>query len=59
LEDALALGCFSYWDGFTVGLWLTEYRYGQAEPDSGYRAHVIKVHGSIDWHWAKMIEPGE
>ena len=51
LEDALALGCFSHWDGFTGGaLAYRSHRYGQAEPDSGYRAHVIKIHGSIDWH---------
>ena len=51
LEDALALGCFSHWDGFTGGaVAYRSHRYGQAEPDSGYRAHVIKIHGSIDWH---------
>jgi len=54
LEDALALGRFSYWDGFTGGaVAYRSHRYGQAEPDSGYRAHVIKVHGSIDWHLGK------
>jgi SIR2-like domain len=51
LEDALALGCFSHWDGFTGGaVAYRSHRYGQDEPDSGYRAHVIKIHGSIDWH---------
>ncbi|MDR4494721.1 MAG: SIR2 family protein [Nitrospirales bacterium] len=51
LEDALALGCFSHWDGFTGGaVAYRSHRYGQNEPDSGYRAHVIKIHGSIDWH---------
>ena len=50
LEDALALGCFSHWDGFTDGaVAYRSHRYGE-EPDSGYRAHVIKIHGSIDWH---------
>ena len=50
LEDALALGCFSHWDGFTGGaVAYRSHRYGQ-DPDSGYRAHVIKIHGSIDWH---------
>jgi hypothetical protein len=51
LEDALALSCFSHWDGFTGGaVAYRSHRYGQNEPDSGYRAHVIKIHGSIDWH---------
>jgi hypothetical protein len=51
LEDALALGCFSHWDGFTGGaVAYRSHRYGQDEPDSDYRAHVIKIHGSIDWH---------
>ncbi len=51
LEDALALGCFSHWDGFTGGaVAYRSHRYGQQEPDTGYRAHVIKIHGSIDWH---------
>lgn len=51
LEDALALGSFSHWDGFTGGaVAYRSHRYGQAEPESGYRAHVIKIHGSIDWH---------
>jgi hypothetical protein len=51
LEDALAIGCFAYWDGFSGGaLAFRRHRYGQPEPDSGYRAFVIKLHGSIDWH---------
>ncbi len=51
LEDALALGSFSHWDGFTGGaVAYRSHRYGQDEPESGYRAHVIKIHGSIDWH---------
>jgi len=51
LEDALSLGCFSYWDGFSGGaVAYRSHRYGENEPDSGYRAHVIKLHGSIDWH---------
>jgi hypothetical protein len=51
LEDALALGCFSHWDGFTGGaVAYRSHRYGQDEPHSDYRAHVIKIHGSIDWH---------
>ncbi|KAF5415773.1 MAG: hypothetical protein C5S48_04760 [Candidatus Methanogaster sp.] len=51
IEDALSLGCFSYWDGFSGGaVAYRSHRYGENEPDSGYRAHVIKLHGSIDWH---------
>lgn len=51
LEDALSLGCFSYWDGFSGGaVAYRSYRYGDKEPETGYRAHVIKLHGSIDWH---------
>ncbi len=51
LEDALALCCFSYWDGFSGGaVAYRSHRYGEKEPESGYRAHVVKLHGSIDWH---------
>lgn len=51
LEDALALGSFSYWDGFSGGaVAYRNYRYGDPEPEVRHRAHVIKVHGSIDWH---------
>ena len=51
LEDALALGCFSYWDGFSGGaVAFRSHRYGHLEPETAYRAHVIKLHGSIDWH---------
>lgn len=51
LEDALALGCFSYWDGFSGGaVAFRSHRYGQLEPETAYRAYVIKLHGSIDWH---------
>jgi hypothetical protein len=51
LEDALALGCFPYWDGFTGGaLAFRSHRYGRPEPETGCRAHVIKLHGSIDWY---------
>lgn len=50
LEDALALGCFSYWDGFSGGaVAFRSYHYGQKEPKTTCRAHVIKLHGSIDW----------
>ncbi|WP_211102442.1 SIR2 family protein [Azospirillum brasilense] len=51
LEDALALACVPYWDGFSGGaVAFRTHRFGQDEPDTGYRAHVIKLHGSIDWH---------
>jgi hypothetical protein len=49
-EDALALGCITYWDGFSGGaLAFRSHRFGQAEPDSDYRALLVKMHGSIDW----------
>jgi len=51
LEDALALGGFSYWDGFSGGaVAYRSHRYGDEEPNLRARAHVIKLHGSIDWH---------
>lgn len=51
LEDALALNGLPYWDGFNGGaVAYRNHRYGDKEPDHGYRAHVIKLHGSIDWH---------
>lgn len=50
LEDALALGRYAYWDGFSGGaIAFRTHRYGQREPDSGGRAAVVKLHGSIDW----------
>jgi hypothetical protein len=50
LEDALALGQYTYWDGFSGGaVAFRTHRYGQREPESGCRAAVIKLHGSIDW----------
>lgn len=51
LEDALAIGGFSYWDGFSGGaVAYRSHRYGDDEPNLRDRAHVIKLHGSIDWH---------
>lgn len=51
LEDALALGGFSYWDGFSGGaVAYRSYQYGNEESNLADRAHVIKLHGSIDWH---------
>ena len=49
LEDALALSRVTYWDGFLGGaIAFRNYRYGDNEPNSGFKAHVIKLHGSID-----------
>lgn len=51
LEDALALNRISYWDGFSGGA--VAYRtlsYGDDLPLNGYRANLIKLHGSIDWY---------
>jgi len=51
IEDALALGCFSCWDGFSGGaVAYRNYHYGEQEPEFRFRAHVIKLHGSIDWY---------
>jgi len=51
LEDALALCCCSYWDGFSGGaVAYRNYRYGAKEPDENFRAHIVKLHGSIDWY---------
>lgn len=51
LEDGLALGGFPYWDGFSGGaVAFRSHRYGDDEPQGLNRAHVIKLHGSIDWH---------
>ena len=51
LEDALALCGISYWDGFDGGaVAYRSYRFGAPEPITGFRAHLIKLHGSIDWH---------
>tara|TARA_E500000318_G_C3564876_1_gene215230 strand:- start:1976 stop:3013 length:1038 start_codon:yes stop_codon:yes gene_type:complete len=51
LEDALALCGVPYWDGFDGGaVAFRSHRFGAQEPTSGFRAHVVKLHGSIDWH---------
>jgi len=51
LEDALALERYAYWDGFSGGaVAFRTHRFGQPIPDSGFRANVIKLHGSIDWY---------
>lgn len=44
LEDALALGQYTYWDGFSGGaVAFRTHRFGQREPESGCRAAVIKT----------------
>lgn len=51
LEDSLSLSQVSYWDGFTGGaVAYRSFHFGETEPSAGYRAHVVKLHGSIDWH---------
>jgi hypothetical protein len=51
LEDALSLSSLSHWDGFAGGaVAYRSYRYGQDVPETAYRAHIVKLHGSIDWH---------
>lgn len=50
LEDAIALGRYPCWDGFSGGaVAFREHRFGSAVPNDGLRAKVIKLHGSIDW----------
>lgn len=51
LEDALGLSGVSYWDGFSGGaVAFRNHYYGEEPPNKGYRAHVVKLHGSIDWY---------
>jgi len=51
LEDALALACVPFWDGFEGGaVGFRAYRLGAEEPPISVPAHVVKLHGSIDWH---------
>lgn len=51
LEDALALNKVSCWDGFCGGaIAYRNFHFGDLEPTSNYRAHVVKLHGSIDWY---------
>ena len=50
IEDALALCRIPYWDGFTGGaVAFRDHSFGELPP-KGYRAHLCKLHGSIDWH---------
>lgn len=51
LEDALALNAVRYWDGFSGGaIAFRNIIFGESDPPAGYRAHIIKLHGSIDWY---------
>jgi hypothetical protein len=51
LEDALSLNRVSYWDGFTGGaVAFRSLSYGDEIPSSGFRANIVKLHGSIDWY---------
>ncbi|MEM1227155.1 MAG: SIR2 family protein [Planctomycetota bacterium] len=51
IEDALALECIPYWDGFEGGaVAFRSFRFRDNSPVAGIRAHVVKLHGSIDWH---------
>lgn len=51
LEEALSLEAIPYWDGFSGGaVDFRAHSFGQDEPSTGFRAHVVKLHGSIDWH---------
>lgn len=53
LEDALALNCIPYWDGFTGGaVAFRSHRLGD-DPPAGTSAQLVKLHGSIDWHWSE------
>jgi len=50
LEDALALSCVRYWDGFEGGaVAFRAHRLGSPDPPNNIDAHVVKLHGSIDW----------
>jgi hypothetical protein len=51
LEDALALKSVPYWDGFAGGaVAFRTHRFGYDPVVTGGRAHVVKLHGSVDWH---------
>lgn len=50
LEDALSLGKYPHWDGFSGGaVAFREHQYGRVPKPDGMRAMVVKLHGSIDW----------
>lgn len=54
LEDALALCCIPYWDGFEGGA--VAFRPEAPKDEDSLKkiaAHVVKLHGSIDWYVAE------
>ncbi|MGO9360436.1 MAG: SIR2 family protein [Xanthobacteraceae bacterium] len=53
IEDALALERISFADGFSGGAmayWAPETAYTENGAGGRVAAHLIKLHGSIDWH---------
>lgn len=53
IEDALALERISFADGFSGGAmayWAPETAYAENGAGGRVAAHLIKLHGSIDWH---------
>jgi hypothetical protein len=51
IEDVLAFNGIRYWDGFSGGaIAFRNHRFGQDPESADCRAHVLKLHGSIDWH---------
>ena len=53
IEDALALERISFADGFSGGAmayWAPETAYAETGAGGRVAAHLIKLHGSIDWH---------
>lgn len=54
LEDALSLGRYPHWDGFSGGaVAYRSHQYGKQPKSDGMRAVVVKLHGSIDWVMGK------
>lgn len=53
IEDALALERVSFADGFSGGAmayWAPETAYADKSTGGRVAAHLVKLHGSIDWH---------
>lgn len=53
IEDALALERISFADGFSGGAmayWSPETAYSESGTGGRVAAHLVKLHGSIDWH---------
>ncbi|NPD65525.1 SIR2 family protein [Lichenicola cladoniae] len=53
IEDALALERISFADGFSGGAmayWSPETAYAETSAGGRVTAHLVKLHGSIDWH---------